>query len=143
MSFLDNLGNFANEARGLLGQAAPDDVSQAAQDHVDSMDSTKLGDHLADSVSHMNTDTVAQFAQTLLASLKQNGHAESEVNDAGIDTAAASSGDAGSVIDLIEHAKDHPEALAAAAKQFVQSNPAAVQQFAPDFLKGIIARLTG
>lgn len=143
MSFLDNLGNFADEARGLLGQAAPDDVSQAAQDHVDSMDSTQLGDHLADSVSHMDTGAVGQFAQTLLSSLKQNGHSEAEVNAAGIDTAAASSGDAGSVIDLIEHAKDHPEALAQAAKQFVQANPAVVAQFAPDFLKGILGRLTG
>ena len=68
---------------------------------------------------------------------------EAKANDAGVDTAAAQSGDPSSVMDLIAHAQQNPGALKDAAMNFIRDNPQAVQQFTPDFLKGIVGKLTG
>lgn len=139
MSFLNNIG-------GLLAQfsgAAPGQVQSAAADHVGSMDSGELAGHLQDSAQTMNAGTLGQLASSLLGALSNHGHDESALQDAGVSTTDAQSGDTNAVTALIAHAQQNPAALKDAALDFIKKNPQAVEQFAPDFLKGILAKFAG
>jgi hypothetical protein len=139
MSFLNNIG-------GLLAQfsgAAPEQVQAAAADHVDSMDTGELADHLTQGAQNMNSSQLGQLASSLLGALSNHGHDEAAVQDAGVSTADAQAGDGDAVTALIEHAQQNPAALKDAAVDFIKNNPQAVEQFAPDFLKGIISKFAG
>ncbi len=136
MSFLNNLG-------GLLAQftsASPDTVEAAAADHVGSMDVDQLAGHLSESTQNMDSGQLGQLATSILGALRNSGHDEAAVQDAGVSTADAQAGDGDSVVALIEHAQQNPAALKDAAIDFIKKNPGAVEQFAPDFLKGIIGK---
>jgi hypothetical protein len=139
MSFFDNLGGMLGKLTG----ADPSDVADAATDHVEGMDAGQLADHLKNSIPNMDSSSLGGLAQSVMNALSAHGHDESTINDSGVDTAAAQSGDAGSVMDLISHAQQNPGALKDAAMNFIRDNPQAVQQFTPDFLKGIVGKLTG
>ena len=142
MSFLNNLGNLG----GLLSQfsaAQPEQIQAAAADHVDSMDSGQLAGHLTDSAQNFNPAQLGQLATTLLGALSNHGHDEARLQDAGISTSDAQAGDWDAVTALIAHAQQNPAALKDAAIQFIRSNPQVVQQFAPDFLKGVVAKFAG
>lgn len=139
MSFLGNIG-------GLLGQfagAAPGQVQAAAADHVDSMDTGELAGHLTQGAQNMSSGTLGQLATSLLAALRNHGHDESKVQDAGISTGDAQGGDMDAVTALIAHAQQNPAALKDAAIDFIKNNPQVVEQFAPDFLKGILSKFAG
>lgn len=136
MSFLNNIG-------GLLAQfsgAAPGQVQAAATEHVDSMDTGELAGHLTQSAGSMNSGMLGQLATSLLGALSNHGHDEAALQDAGVSTSDAQAGDANAVTSLIAHAQQNPAALKDAALEFIKNNPQAVEQFAPDFLKGIIAK---
>jgi hypothetical protein len=110
---------------------------------VEGMDADQLADHLKNSIPNMDSASLGGLAQSVMTALSAHGHDESTINDSGVNTAAAQSGDAGSVMDLISHAQQNPGALKDAAMNFIRDNPQAVQQFTPDFLKGIVGKLTG
>jgi hypothetical protein len=138
MSFLDNLGGLLKQFSG----ASPADVGAAAADHVDGMDPNALASHLTDSVQNLNGGQLSQLASSLLGALGNHGQDAGSVAAAGVPTDAATSGDSNAVADLIAHAQQNPAALKDAAMDFVKNNPDAVQQFTPDFLKGIVAKFT-
>jgi hypothetical protein len=139
MSFLNNLGGLLSQFSG----AAPEQVQSAAADHVSEMDSGQLAGHLTDSAQNMNSGQLGQLAMSLLGALSNHGHDETQIQDAGVSTAAAQGGDQNAVTALISHAQQNPAALKDAAVDFIRNNPQAVQQFAPDFLKGILSKLAG
>jgi hypothetical protein len=139
MSFLNNLGGLLSQFSG----AAPEQVQSAAADHVSDMDAGQLAGHLTDSAQNMNSGQLGQLAMSLLGALSNHGHDEAQIQDAGVSTAAAQGGDQNAVIALISHAQQNPAALKDAAVDFIRNNPQVVQQFAPDFLKGILSKLAG
>ena len=139
MSFLNSLG-------GLLSQftsATPERVQSAAADHVDSMDADQLAGHLAEGAQNMNAGQLGALATSILGALNNHGHDEAQVQDAGVSTSDAQAGDSDAVTQLIAHAQQNPAVLKDAAIDFIKNNPQAVEQFAPDFLKGIIAKFAG
>jgi hypothetical protein len=138
MSFLNNIG-------GLLAQfsnAAPQQVESAAADHVGGMDAAQLAGHLSDGAQNMNGGQLMQLATSLLGALSNHGHDETKLGDAGVSTDDAQA-DQNAVTALIAHAQQNPAALKDAAIDFIRNNPQAVQQFAPDFLKGILSKIAG
>jgi hypothetical protein len=139
VSFLNNLGGLLSQFSG----AAPEQVQSAAADHVAGMDAGQLAGHLADSAQNLNSGQLGQLATSLLGALSNHGHNEAAIADAGVSTTAAQAGDQSSVIGLITHAQQNPAALKDAALDFIKNNPQAVQQFAPDFLKGILGKFAG
>ncbi len=141
MSFLNNLN-----VGGLIAQlsgARPGDVADAAADHIGEMDSDELAGHLTTGAQAFDRGTLGSLASSILGALSTYGHDERSVQDAGVATDAAQNGDGGAVGDLIAHAQQNPAALKDAALDFIKNNPQAVEQFAPDFLKGIIAKFAG
>ena len=138
MSFLDNLGGLIKQFSG----AAPGDIGAAAADHVGGMDSGELAAHLLGSAQNMNGGQLGALATSLLGALNNHGQDTGAVQDAGVATGAAQSGDGNAVADLIAHAQQNPAALKDAAIDFLKNHPQAVEQFTPDFLKGIVSRFT-
>lgn len=136
-------GELFGAAQKLLASTPPGDVANAAGDHVQSLDSGELVDHLLASVPNLPDGARGTLAQTILGVLGRNGTSEAAVADAGVPTDAAKSGDADAVGAVIEHAGTNPDALKAAAVQFIRQNPQLVQQLAPGFLQGIVGRLEG
>ncbi len=136
MSFLNNIGGLLQQ----FANAKPDEVENAASDHVSGMDSSELVDHLSASAQNMDAGTLGSLATSLLGALTAHGHDESQVQDAGIATGDARNGDLGAVTGLIEHAEHNPGALKDAAVDFIKNNPQAVEQLTPDFLKGLLAK---
>jgi hypothetical protein len=129
-----------NEARSLLGGADPQQVGDAARDHIADVPPDQLAQHLADGAQNLDQGGLASLGQTLLGSLAQHGHDESQAQDAGVDTGAAASGDQGNVVALIQHAAQNPAALRDAAVQFVQKDPQVLTQL-PGLLQGIMGKL--
>jgi hypothetical protein len=138
MSFLNDIGGLLTQ----FSSAAPSQV-QSAADHVGAMDSGELAGHLQRSAQNMDAGSLGQLASSLLGALSNHGHDEAAVNDAGVSTADAQSGDGNAVSALIAHAQQNPAALKDAAIDFIKNNPQAVEQFAPDFLKGLLAKFAG
>jgi hypothetical protein len=130
------------EAQQLLGGADPNDVADATADHVADVPSDELAQHLADGAQNMDQGSLASLGQSLLSALSAHGHDESQVQDAGVDTAAAADGDQDSVMALIEHAQQNPGALRDAAVSYVQQNPQMLSQL-PGLLSGVMGRLRG
>ncbi len=129
-----------NEARSLLGNADPQQVGDAARDHVADVPPDQLAQHLTDGARNLDQGGLAALGQSLLGALAQHGHDEAQAQDAGVDTAAAANGDQGNVVALIQHAKDNPAALRDAAVQYVQQNPQVLTQL-PGLLQGIMGKL--
>ena len=129
-----------NEARSLLGGANPQQVGDAAREHVADVPPDQLAQHLSEGARNLDQGGLASLGQTLLGALAQHGHDESTAQDAGVDTAAAADGDQGNVVALIQHAAQNPAALRDAAVQFVQKNPQVLTQL-PGLLQGIMGRL--
>lgn len=129
-----------NEARSLLGGADPQQVGDAARDHVADVPPDQLAQHLSDGAQNLDQGGLASLGKSLLGALSQHGHDESTAQDAGVDTGAAANGDQGNVVALIQHARQNPAALRDAAVQFVQQNPQVLTQL-PGLLQGIMGRL--
>ncbi len=129
-----------NEARSLLGGADPQQVGDAARDHVADVPPDQLAQHLTEGAQTLDQGGLASLGKTLLGALAQHGHDESTAQDAGVDTAAAADGDQGNVVALIQHAAQNPAALRDAAVQFVQKDPQVLTQL-PGLLQGIMGRL--
>jgi hypothetical protein len=141
MSFLNNIG-------GLLAQfgGAPSEqvqVQAAAADHVQDLDADQLAGHLTDSARNLDSGQLGQLAASLLGALNNHGHDEAALQDAGVSTSDAQAGDGNAVTALIAQAQQNPAALKDAAVDFIKNNPQAVERFAPDFLKGILAKFVG
>jgi hypothetical protein len=103
-----------NEIVGLLqqvtgGQVDPQAVSQAASDHVSSMDSSDLTQHLQTAADNANQNGQGGIAQQIMGLIQQSG--------------------------------TNPEALKQNAISLISNNPQILQQFAPDFAKGLLGRL--
>jgi hypothetical protein len=103
-----------NEISGFLqrlttGQVDQQSVSQAANDHVASMDPSEMTQHL----------------QTAADNADQNGQGDIAQQIAGI----------------IERDGGDMDALKRDAIGLISSNPQILQQFAPDFAKGILNRI--
>ena len=135
-----DLGGLMNQAKELLGSASPEQVGDAAQEHVDQTDPQTLVGHLVEGAKGMNGGQLAALGQQLLGSLSAHGHDETTAQDAGVDTQAAQSGDQGNVIALIQHAGSNPAALRDAAVAYVRQNPQALSQL-PGLLEGVVGRL--
>ncbi len=129
-----------NEARSLLGGANPQQVGDAAREHVADVPPDQLAQHLSEGAQNLDRGSLASLGQTLLGALSQHGHDESQAQDAGVDTAAAAQGDQGNVVALIQHAASNPAALRDAAVQFVEHNPQVLAKL-PGLLSGIAGRL--
>jgi hypothetical protein len=121
MSFLNNLGGLIQQFTG----ADPADLEQAASDHLGGMDVGELVGHLTQSVQNMDGGAVGNLVQSLTGALGQSGTGSTDVGT------------------LIQEAAQNPGALKDAAVDFIKNNPDAIQQFTPDFAKGLLAKLTG
>ncbi|GAC1418449.1 MAG: hypothetical protein NVSMB5_09900 [Candidatus Velthaea sp.] len=139
MSFLNNIGGLLQQFTG----ADKGDVAAAAADHVGGMDAGELAGHLTGGAQNMDSGTLGNLAQSLIGALGAHGHDEAAMQDAGVSTDAAQSGDASAVTALIQHAQSNPGALKDAAIDFIKNNPQAVEKFAPDFVKGLISKFAG
>ncbi len=103
-----------NEVSGLLrqvttGQTDQQSVSKAATDHVATMPSGELTQHL----------------QTAADNANQNGQPDV----------------AQQIIGIIERDGTNTEALKRDAVSVISSNPQILEQFAPDFAKGLLSRI--
>ncbi len=116
-------------------------VAQAAGDHVAGMDTDELAGHVTQAAQSMDGGSLGTLAQSLLGALANHGSGEGDAQDAGVPTDDAKAGDGDAVSQLISHVAQNPAALREAATTFLSQNPQLVQQFAPDFAKGILAKL--
>jgi len=103
-----------NEVEGLLqrvttGEVDQPSVSQAANDHVSSMDPSQLSQHLQTAADNANQNGQGDLAQQLMSVVSQNS--------------------------------SNPQGLKQAAISLITNNPQVLQQFAPDFAKGILNRI--
>ncbi len=136
MSLLNNIGGLISQ----FTRADSDQAGAAAADHIGGMDVGGLASHLTQSTQNLDSGQLGQLVQSILGALSNHGQAASSVADAGVATADAQAGDSNAVADLIAHAQQNPAALKDAAIDFIQNNPQAVEQFAPNVLKGIISK---
>lgn len=134
--------NMLSDAETLLGNAKPEEVANATNQHVQATDPQTLAGHLSSGAQNMDSGALGQLASALLAGLAKNGHDETQAHDSNVDTHAATSGDKQNVLALIEHAKDNPAALCDAAVSFAKSNPQLLTQI-PGIAEGVLARLRG
>ncbi len=142
MSLFDNLSKMAGE---LLGNVSPQEATQAASDHLSEMDPNQLAGHLQSSLGSMDTSQVAALGQRLLETFTAHpsyqGDGAQAAAEAGTSEAEVASGSPNAVASLVDYARNHPEVLQAATSAFVQRNPEALQQLAPELLSGILSRL--
>lgn len=132
--------NILSEASSLLASTQPQQVAGATRDHVAQMPAENLATHLAGAAPTLDGGSLAQLGQALLRALANHGHDESQANDGGIDTSAASNGDQQNVVALIQHAQQHPAALRDAVVSFVEKNPQVLAQV-PGLMEGVLGRL--
>jgi hypothetical protein len=141
MGFMDNIEKLAGDFAG--GGASPQ--ASAASDHVQNMDSNELAGHLTQSLPNMDQSSLAGLGQQLLATFTSHPASTTDANAAtqaaGVSQEAVAAGDPGAVGALIGYAKANPQILQAATSAFMQRNPAALEQFAPGLLQGIMGRL--
>ena len=103
-----------SEITGILekvtsGDADPQAVSQAASDHVESMDHSDLTQHLQTAADNANQSGQGDFAQQIVGIIERNG--------------------------------TNVDGLKQDAVALISNNPEILQQFAPDFAKGLLGRL--
>ena len=144
MSFMDEIGKMAG---GLLGGADPQQAADAASDHVATMDSGQLGDHLTQSLGNMDNSSLMGLGQQLLSTFTNHagysGDANTATQDAGVSQADVAAGDPGAIGALIDLAKNNSGVLQNAASQFLGNNPSALSSLPPGLLQGILGRLGG
>ncbi len=116
-------------------------MQQAASEHVASMNTDELAGHVTQAAQSMDSGSLATLAQSLLGALSRNGSSEGEAQAAGVPTDDAKAGDPAAVTALIQHVAQDPSTLREAVTGFITQNPQVVQQFAPEFAKGILAKL--
>jgi hypothetical protein len=144
MSFFDNVGKIASD---IFGEVKTEDVTQAASDHVASLDPSDLADHLQQSVGTMDQSSLMALGQHLLQEFGNHpsfdGDGAAAASAAGTSQDEVASGSPSAVSSLIDYARSNPAVLQQAAQAFVQRNPEALKQLAPDLLSGIMARISG
>ncbi len=144
MSFMDEIGKMAG---GFLGGASPQDAAAAASDHVATMDSNQLGDHLTQSLGNMDQSSLMGLGQQLLSTFTNHagysGDANTATQDAGVSQADVAAGDPSAIGSLIQMAKSNPGVLQQAASKFLGDNPNAISSLAPGLLQGIMSKLGG
>jgi hypothetical protein len=143
MSFMDGISKFA---AGLFGGGAnQDQVTQAASDHIASLDPATLAGHLKASLPTMDQGNIAALGQSLLNAFNTHtmspADAEAASNAAGTTADAVAAGNPNAVSSLIDYAKQHPELLSTASQAFTSGNYAALQQMAPGFVGEIMSRI--
>jgi hypothetical protein len=134
-------GDLLGAAEKMLGNASPADVQDATEQHVSSLDPGELVNHFISMVPNLPDDARSSLASTVLGALGQNGKSESDVQDAGVPTDEAKSGDPAALGALLEHAASDPSSLKDAAVSYITSNPQLIQQYAPKLLEGILGKL--
>lgn len=134
-------GDLMGAAEKLLGNASTGDLQAAAEQHVGSLDSSELVNHFISMVPNLPDGARSQLASTVLGALGQNGKSEGDVQDAGVPTEDAKSGEPAALGALLEHAASDPSSLKDAAVQYITANPQLIQQYAPRLLAGILGRL--
>ena len=128
------------QARSALQSVEPEQAASATRDHVETLDAQTLAQHLSDAAQTMGGTQLATLGQSLLSALAQNGHDETQLNDAGVSPNAAAAGDQASVVSLIEHAAQNPAALRDAVVQVVRTDPQLLAQL-PGLVQGVLAKL--
>lgn len=103
-----------NEISGLLqqvtsGQVDQQSVSQAANDHVGSMDPSEVTQHLQTAADNANQNGQGDIAQVITGFIERDGA--------------------------------NPDALKQDAVGLITNNPQILQQFAPEFARGILSRI--
>jgi hypothetical protein len=143
MSFFDSLKSMAG---GLLGNATPEDASQAVSAHVGSMEPSELAGHLTQSVSNLDPSSLQGLGQQLLATFTNHpaysGDGAQAAQEAGTTEEAVASGSPSAISSIIAYAKSNPQVLQAATSAFMERNPAALEQMAPGLVQGIMQRVT-
>ena len=134
-------GDLLGAAEKLLGQTAPSDLQDAAEQHVGSLDTGELVNHFISMVPNLPDGARSALASTVLGALGQNGKSENDVQEAGVPTDDAKAGDPAALGALLEHAASDPSSLKDAAISYVTSNPQLIRQYAPKLLAGILGRL--
>jgi hypothetical protein len=117
-------------------------VADATREHVEQTDPGTLADHVAEGAQGMNSGQLGMLAQTLLGALQKAGQDEETVQNAGVQTDAAASGDQQNVVALIQHAAQNPQALRDAVVQFVQHDPQVLTKL-PGLAQGVLGKLGG
>jgi hypothetical protein len=144
MSFFDNLSKAASD---LFGSITPQQASQAAGDHVQDMEPNELANHLQQSVGTMDTSSLAALGQQLLSTFTSHasysGDGAQAAQEAGTSAEVVAQGSPQAVAAVIDYAKSNPQVLQEAASAFMQRNPEALQQLAPQLLQGIMGRIRG
>jgi hypothetical protein len=143
MAFLDRLAEIAQQfGHPIPNDAGPQQVVDAASDHVSQISEGELREHLQSSVAQMDAHGRVSLAQTILGLLAEHGTSpEAAANAAGVPPNAVAGGAPDAVQALIDIAGQHPGLLPSAAAAFVQRNPELLTQFAPGLLSGVLARL--
>jgi hypothetical protein len=136
-------GDLLGTAEKMLGEAAPGDLQNAAEQHVGGLDPGELVNHLIGMVPNLPDGARSELAGTVLGALGQNGKSESDVQDAGVPTDDAKSGDPAALGALLEHAASDPSSLKDAAVSYITNNPQLIRQYAPSLLQGILGKLGG
>ena len=134
-------GDLMGAAEKMLGSASPADVQDATEQHVGSLDTGELVNHFIGMVPNLPDGARSQLASTVLGALGQNGKSEGDVQDAGVPTDDAKSGDPAALGALLEHAASDPSSLKDAAVHYITANPQLIAQYAPKLLQGILGRL--
>ena len=103
-----------NEVQGLIsrvttGEIDQNTVTQAAGDHISSMDHSDLLQKIQTAATNANQSGQGGIAQQLMGLVSQHG--------------------------------SNPQGLKDEAISLISSNPQILQQFEPDFAKGILGRL--
>ena len=103
-----------NELVGILqqvtsGQVDQQAVSQAANDHVSSMDHSELTQNLQTAADNANQNGQGDIGQLIMGMIQRNG--------------------------------TNPEGLKEDAISLITNNPQILEQFAPDFAKGLLGRI--
>jgi hypothetical protein len=109
-------------------------------DHVHETEPAELQAHLNDAAKTMDVSSLAQLAAALLGGLAKHGTDQTQLQASGISVDAATAGDRETVLALIQHAGTNPQALRAAAVQFIQQNPQMLAQL-PGLIQGVLSKL--
>lgn len=134
-------GDLFGQAEKLLGGASAGDLQNAAAQHVGGLDAGELVNHFINMVPDLPAGARSELASTVLGALGQNGTSEADVQDAGVPTDDAKSGDPAALGALLEHATSDPSSLKDAAVAYITKNPQLIQQYAPKLLQGVLGRL--
>ncbi len=136
----ENLLGAASKMLGGTGDTTQEQVQSAIASHVGGLDASELANHFIGMVPNLPEGARTSLASTVMGALGQNGAAASDVEAAGVPVEGAMSGDHAALGALLEHAASDPSSLKDAAVSFVTNNPQIIQQYAPDFLKGILSK---